>query len=74
MRRTRLLKLLGLRGDVAMPQTPEEIERRALTERLIEEHRRANDAALQQLKTEAPAVASRYLSAMDQAMSIIRGG
>lgn len=57
-----------------MSQSPEQIEQRALQDRLIDEHRKANAEALKELKVEAPKVANRYIDAMDNAMSIMRGG
>lgn len=56
-----------------MSQSPEQMEQRALQDRLIEEHRKANAEALAQLQVEAPKVAHRYIDAMDHAMAIMRG-
>lgn len=68
-----LTRLIGFAKDSPMPQTQEQVEQRALTDRLIEEHRQANAKALAQLQKEAPRVSSRYLDAMDHAMTIMRG-
>ncbi|CAM5659281.1 hypothetical protein MAUB1S_11483 [Mycolicibacterium aubagnense] len=69
-----LLRMLGLiKDERAMSQSQEKIEQRAMTDRLIEEHRRANAAAFEHLKREAPLSASRYLNAMDMAMTIMKG-
>lgn len=68
-----LWNFIRRKGHATMPQSREEIERRELEDRLIEEHRRANAAARELLQEEAPRMASRYLSAMDHAMAIMRG-
>lgn len=70
----KLLGIFGLIKDVrVMPQSRENTERRELTDRLIQEHRIANAQARSVLQKQAPAVASRYVRAMDDAMAIIKG-
>lgn len=63
---------LGDAKENAM-QTEEEVRRRQLQEALIEEHRRANAKAREELREIVPVVNARYIATMAQAMEIIRG-
>lgn len=54
-------------------QSEESIRRRKLQEALIEEHRRANAKAREELREIVPIANARYVATMSQAMEIIRG-
>lgn len=63
---------LGDAKESAM-QSEESIRRRKLQEALIEEHRRANAKAREELREIVPIANARYVATMSQAMEIIRG-
>jgi len=67
-------RLFTGRRKSTVSQNPEKIVQREVTDRLIDEHRRANTEALGRLKREVPASSTRYLTTMDQAMTIMKGG